>query len=191
MIHLIGLRHPLQTDADLDSEDWSLDVSPKDREAFQRYLKEMAESVKAAVIAEELSESRVQECGDKARSVAHWTADKLGIAHRFCDPDPAERRVLGLRCDRELNEYAEQLANKTGGDFKAIHAHEVRRGFPIRETFWLARLAQFCPNDRSILFLCGADHIDSFTKLLHFSGVDFKVLCRDWGLTLYSPKLLD
>jgi hypothetical protein len=71
-------------------------------------------------------------------------AKNKGIEHRFCDPTAVER---------EENEIEKSDSDK-------------------REQFWLTRI-QDC-KDKNVLFVCGDDHFDSFSKKLNAAGFDVK-----------------
>ena len=83
-------------------------------------------------------------------SVAKLVADCLGLRHLFCDPDAGEREALGI---------------STGSD---------------REDVWASRLKPLAPNDTSIIFLCGANHSDTFKMTLGRWGLHARVHCDDW-----------
>lgn len=60
-------------------------------------------------------------------------------------------------------------------------AIEIARYFPIRERFWLDRLADHW-ND-AVVFICGDGHIESFGRLLQKTLIPFQIVERGIGLT--------
>jgi len=85
-------------------------------------------------------------------SVAKQVAGGLGLRHLFCDPDRGEREALGISTCRD------------------------------REDVWASRLEPLSPNDTSIIFLCGANHSDTFKMTLERRGLHARVHCDDWTL---------
>jgi hypothetical protein len=85
-------------------------------------------------------------------SVAKEVARRLGLRHFFCDPDRDEREALG---------------GSTGVD---------------REAVWASRLEPLSPNETSMIFLCGANHSDTFKRTLERRGLDARIHCGDWTL---------
>jgi hypothetical protein len=70
MIYLIGTRHSLQVWTDATRKGVSLDARPQDVTAFESYLLNSAQSLKADIIAEEASDESVAAYGQGASSVA-------------------------------------------------------------------------------------------------------------------------
>lgn len=81
-------------------------------------------------------------------------ATELRISHLFCDPDERERLLLGIPVT----------------DCPATRSQ--------RESEWLNRLqsASF-----PVLFICGAEHVDSFFEKCEVQGIVTKVIERDWA----------
>jgi hypothetical protein len=97
MIHMIGTDHSkTQFWSDAIRRDASLDTCAAIVERFEAYLRDAATSLKATVIAEEMSKQRVDQMGRGASSVSKKVAEELGLRHAYCDPDLEERRSLGI-----------------------------------------------------------------------------------------------
>ena len=69
---------------------------------------------------------------------------------------------------------------------------EERRQYDIftddhREQFWLRRLSG--PKEEDILFICGDNHIENFSRRLTEAGYSNKILSRRWGFELQDPKV--
>jgi hypothetical protein len=90
MIHIIGTRHSLQYWSDAIRRGEDCDADPATVERFEHYLQDVARSLRATVIAEEMSQQCVEQRQGGA-SVAKQVANRLGLLHLFCDPDQGER----------------------------------------------------------------------------------------------------
>jgi hypothetical protein len=136
MIHIIGTCHKTQICTDLIKRK-ALGAPPLSKvQAFQKYITDAAISLHAAVIGEEMSEDRISAYGYNAGSVAKTVAQRLNIAHVFCEPNQCERQKLGLRAGDEMVEHVNAIVKSTGRAFLEVHSEEVRKQFPIREDFW-------------------------------------------------------
>lgn len=93
-------------------------------------------------------------------SLCKEVAKELGIFHIFCDPNKAEREAFGLP------------------------AKDCPSTWSLREYEWLHRL-----NDVQFpaLFVCGADHVNSFAKKCGDQSINVEVLERDWKPTKIIP----
>lgn len=87
------------------------------------------------------------------RSLCDKVAGELGIAHMFCDPNNRERETLGLP------------------------KIDDRKTWGPREEHWLSRLEGV---EFPILFVCGANHVLSFSKKCLARGISVVVLEDDW-----------
>lgn len=65
--------------------------------------------------------------------------------------------------------------------FLRARATEIARYFPIREAFWLKRLASDL--NREVIFVCGDAHVESFGRQLEERAVPYRVFERGIGLT--------
>ena len=164
MIHLVGTFHELQHTA--EPQRGPSDKVQEGRRDLQAYLRELATRTNPKLIAEEFSQQALD--GLNAKSTVKLVADELGIEHRFCDPNTAERVKLGLphpfldHCDES----------------------EKRRLQRIRETYWLETLSDMINHD--ILFICGADHVSSFAQLLLEKGITAQFEDEYFGQAIYN-----
>jgi hypothetical protein len=81
--HIFQYRHSSETDQHLLAD------------AFLLYLRQVAESFNAQVIAEEFSIEAFADFS-KPPSIAQEVAADLGIEHRYCDPTQSEREKLSI-----------------------------------------------------------------------------------------------
>jgi hypothetical protein len=161
MFHIVGTNHELQHTAKPFRA--LADMVNIARDDLKAYLERLAEEIQPAMIAEEYC----QDLMELAPSNVKRVADNLRIAHRFCDPDVYERERLGLplgihNCDPEREQY-----------------------FAIKECYWLDRLHDVV--DQEVLFVCGAEHVPSFTRLLNERGIAVAVCVEYFGKELFKP----
>lgn len=180
MIHIIGTSHSLQVWTDAKRNGESLDARKETVEAFESYLADVARSLKVDLIAEEASDEWVAAHGHGASSVAKEVAEQLGIQHLFCDPDTDQRHAIGLKVGEEMVSHAMTLSKETGREWADVRDAEIKKGFSIREAVWLERLEGCGANNRSILFVCGADHVDTFSAALDAQKILANIHHRDW-----------
>jgi hypothetical protein len=180
MIHIIGTSHSLQVWTDAIRIGDSLDTTKEAVEAFESYLADVARLVKADLIAEEASAEWVANCGHRASSVAKDVATRLGIQHLFCDPDAGQRQSLGLKVGEELHTHVTKISKETGAEWADVHNAEVNKQFCTREAFWLQRLEGCDSNKRSVVFVCGANHVETFKDRLHSKQILAEIYCADW-----------
>jgi len=101
MIHIIGTCHKTQILTDLVKKK-ALGAAPLSKlKAFRTYLRDVAVSVRAVAIGEEMSADRIAAYGHNAASIAQLAAQELKLAHIFCEPSGDDRRQLGLRAGKE------------------------------------------------------------------------------------------
>jgi hypothetical protein len=180
VIHIIGVRHSLQVWTTSIRNGESLDARREDLEAFESYLTATAEASQAGLLAEEMSEERIEVLGPCATSVAKDVATRLQVEHLFCDPDSNQRRAIGLLVGEELRDQALAVSQKTGREWTDVYAEEIRGQFSVREELWLQRLMEFHLDATSVIFICGADHVDSFRNRLVARGISCDIISRDW-----------
>ncbi len=171
-IHLIGTSHRYQvrqSDADPPCE------------VFRSLVLTAVRAHAVSLIAEEMSLEAVQERGAKA-SVCREVADELQLPHCYCDANRAERAVLGAEDEQAIWHRLSFAAHRgiTHAEIDQLAAPLIRASHDKREYLWLQRL------DREgrfpSLFVCGANHVDTFSALLERQGMRVNVLYRDWAL---------
>ncbi len=164
MIHLVGTYHELQHTGRPGGG--PPDKVQEGRRDLQAYLRELATRTNPKLIAEEFSQQALD--GLNAKSTVKLVADELGIEHRFCDPNTAERVKLGLphpfldHCDES----------------------EKPRLDRIREIYWLETLSDMIDHD--ILFICGEKHVSSFARLLQNNGITAHIEDEYFGQAIYK-----
>jgi hypothetical protein len=147
---------------------------------FQAYLARTARRLDANMIAEEANLEWVMDQGPEAWSVAQRVAEQTGIRHRFCDPNSKERREIGLKTEGELWDKANAISSRTHSDVVEVWKEEVRSNFQAREDFWLRRLKVRSFMKMTTLFVCAAEHADTFKLTSEASNLRARIHCRCW-----------
>ncbi|UJB19195.1 MULTISPECIES: hypothetical protein [Lysobacter] len=139
---------------------------------FAEYLRQIIDANDVAAIAEEMSAAALEEHGLQ-NSVAQEICTRFGIPHALADPGPQEREHLGIQ---QRNEIA--VAGFFGGLSPEEIEARVRRSYDTREEYWIAKLGEL--GAYPMVFICGADHVNSFRDKLLAQGHDAVVLTSNW-----------
>ncbi len=154
MIYLIGVDHKIQHSANLTKRKKKLLAK------FRSYLEDQIKQLEIELLAEEFSAHAVKLC-NVTESTLQSIAKRIGIEHRFCDPDLDERAALGIS----------------------------KSDFDKRELEWVKRINK--SSDRNVLFLCGGNHIVSFMNLLKDSGILVELISDGWGDELVGENIFE
>lgn len=122
---------------------------------FAIYLSKKVKELNIKFIGEEWFEDLLKENG-VTTTVTQDVAHKYIIEHRFCDPNRDERRDI-----RWLSKSDDHL----------------------RENFWLKKIKD--KTGENIIFVCGADHLNSFSTLLKNSGFNCEALPKRFDIVTY------
>ncbi len=163
MVYLLGISHKFQIRTFISVlEGGLMDYDPALARRFEEYLENQVVNIVPYAIGEEESDSKLQDVcqmDDRAYSVAKNVCAKHNVKHVMCDPDRSERDLL----------YAARGVTEDD---------DVRNGWPIREGEWLKRIRPMLPHG-GIIFICGADHVNTFRGKLEQNGETVKILCPD------------
>lgn|GEM_PF-6461387 len=135
------------------------------RNAFLSYLKEKIKELGVTLIAEENSRKALHSFQGSVKTLAH----EIGIEHRFCDPDSAERVEKGISRHNEWK----TPEDKKKADLKG-------------EEIWFEKIADYNGNP---IFICGVCHVRSFQLLLTGKGIRVKILTEDFLGRHYSQNV--
>jgi len=116
----------------------------RDSVVFAFYLSEKIKELNIKLIGEEWFQDLLKENG-VATTATQDVAQRNQVEHRFCDPNRNERSVIGWRSKSDDS---------------------------VREKFWLEKIKDV--TDQNVIFVCGADHLSSFSKLL----TDTRYICE-------------
>jgi len=176
MIHIIGMDRYYQVSTDAKRQA----AAKQEIARFQRYLSTAAKRLGAQMIAEQASEEWIEGHGPGAMSVARRAAVLNNIPHRYCDPDTSERRACGLKAEGELWDIANGIAMRTSRNIVEVWTEEIKKGFQAWENAWLRRLKVRGLNKMAVIFVCGADHAETFKAVLQANGIKARIHCRNW-----------
>ena len=169
MIYLLGTRHYVQ---------WKWDnPGPQLLAKFDRFAKYIADSVRKNTIAAIAEETNHET--DKAKgtqSIAKFIAEgmKPPLYYLPCEPSSEERSALGILTADEITNNA----RLTDGALQQYRDAEILKYFPPREKYWIERLRRLPL--RPVLFICGANHIQTFFPRLIDNGMPSQVISSDW-----------
>ncbi|MFA5894195.1 MAG: hypothetical protein WC851_00290 [Candidatus Shapirobacteria bacterium] len=137
MIYVIGVGHTIQHD--------SLHFFGETHEYIAK-LRQLVHDNNIQLIAEEYSNeaARMDQVTD---SVTKIVADELGVPHRYCDPDSAERRSIG--CHSSDDDHL-----RLGNWFDKIYDK-------ARE---------------QVIFVCGDSHKTDFASLIAGNGFEVMIV---------------
>lgn len=163
-VYVVGTSHNFQTGRDAESEDLK---------AFKNFLHAVCAEKDIRAIAEEMSPEALAESG-ATESTCEAITKELNVQHRYCDPDRNTRARLNIRQHNDLKMLAFQR-DWTEKQLRDNILGEHRK----REIIWLEQIRSL--HQYPVLFVCGANHVESFGDLLLSEGVDFQVLAADWS----------
>lgn len=166
MIYLFGLTHDCQCyNGKNDEQAESLKIE------VNRLLKDN----KITILAEEYNQDALKETNGKQTVLQTIKDDNPILKHIFCEMSAS------MRCDNQIPTrnfiIQKRWLNDQDISDDAVR-EEMRKYYPIREKYWLSKILKH--KDEQILFLCGADHIESFSKLLFDNKIENKTLVEDF-----------
>lgn len=163
---LIGINHADQYPGHKDGRS----------DLFCKFVTKQAISLAVDFIAEEMSREALlkEKVYLSSVEIAAWS---IGVRHRLCDPDSAERKALGIPSFDELREARGFSRYISEREEKQLEADE-RLYWPIREKEWLDRIQG--ANHSSLLFILGAQHVESFARLLEQAQYHVNVISPRW-----------
>lgn len=161
---LLGTSHTFQI-RNSDAQEW---VS----EQFRQLLISLCIEHKANGIAEEMNEVALLE-HNASTTIAKTVALELRIGHQLSDPPPNIRKSLGIQSENYIRAIG-HLKKLSNDDIEA----EILRAYRIRESYWLSQLQIF--NSYPVVFICGANHVESFTSILLGNSCEVIVAAPDW-----------
>lgn len=164
MVIVVGTRHSIQAGADSSYRAASEDL--------KSFLESLCRTYDVQGVAEEMSTEALAEKKCSA-SVPMRLANFLGLEHRLCDPERSERDRLGICQENDIRAQAfSQNWSEAKISSSLVESHTKR------EQYWLGKLRNL--NRWPVVFVCGADHVDSFCALLEQEAFSVHVAAKDW-----------
>lgn len=168
-VFLIGTHHTYQYGV---GSSYDGGCTHEEESAFRHMVEGAARRFAFRGLAEELNEDGLSE-HKVTRSVLQQQAAALGLPHCFCEPGRDERSALGIQQGSDV-----EITGWIRGWSKDELKQHLLAEFNKRETVWFDRLLGF--DKWPILFVCGANHVPSFSSLLQERGVEVEVLETCW-----------
>ena len=163
-VFVVGTEHSIQ--ARMPASDSSL------CDEFLAYVLNQSAQHSVKAIAEEWS-GESADARQATSTIAAEAADALHLSYDSSDPDFATRNSLEIEDRAGVRlELARRRISEIEADERIAVSHERR------ESHWLQRLLQL--HCDPILFVCGAEHVRSFARLLATHGHEAEVLFEDW-----------
>ena len=140
---------------------------------LRTFLEDLCREHKVRAVAEEMSEEALSQHGGAA-SIPMEVARALAITHRLCDPNNAERAKLGILQEADMRARAFPSSLPESEVAARLADSNARR-----EKYWLGQLRGL--DLWPVLFVCGADHVATFCRLLKHEGIATHVVAEDWA----------
>ena len=169
-VFVLGTSHPLQCGAAECGADRISLLEQKIRRALSKH------GIRR--IAEQMSDDGFRErAGDEAARgtvCQHIAPDDVPV--HFVDLGAKERGCLSLSDDNIVGFVLEHVEDNS-------ELAELRESFTVlcgevRERVWVARVLS--GDEWPVLFVCGADHAVSVSRLFERVGVQTTIICRDF-----------
>jgi hypothetical protein len=174
MIYLIGINnHGLQHNG-INCESLIM------RNKFCKFLEDKIRKYNITLVVEEFNDDALKISRANIATI-QTLADKMKVKHLFCEPSIQERQnkdifssgeilhnKLGIKFERTLDESEQKIFDK-----------EIKKSFNTRERIWFEKIKKH--TYKTIIFICGADHIKSFESLLIDKGYKSGVIIKYWG----------
>lgn len=157
-VYLLGVYHNFQT------EPYAM---------FSDYVRDLCSRKHIMSIAEEMNRDALRDAKVQQSTVEELAAE-LSLPHSYCDPDAQQRRqcsILGKR-DIEIRQWLDGLSDDDAASQNAVHTEK-------REKYWLEQMKPMYADP--MLFVCGIDHLLSFSKVLADAGFVVEVLEKQWA----------
>lgn len=159
MIYIHGINHNTQHRGN------GSDVEGASR--LETFVEDFYGKKNISILGEEFSEEACEYSSVKS-SVCLEISKRLPLLrHIYCDPSSSERQKLGIPSQDELvKQVKKDLGVKIfmGKESNDYYDRLRSQYHDIREMFWLAKLEPY--KGKKILFVCGSDHVDSFSAML-------------------------
>lgn len=166
-VYILGTSHRYQF------RDSGIRISEHQR--FDKMIRQYVKDLDICGIAEECNHEALANLGIQKSSVEDIAA-KLSLPHHYCDPDMKTRNSLGIYQENRIRALAhlhdEELSEE-------VIQRRTRESLIRREHYWANELKAL--NIWPVLFVCGANHAQSFATVLDIHGLIGVIKEQDWG----------
>jgi len=176
-IHLLGASHTNAQSSPSGKPE--TDVQRNYVDTLTRIIRDVG----GEYVAEEYSEEAEKE--SNRLSLTPRVAAENGVKHRFCDPTKEKRKLIGYVGQQELHLHISMhdddwnISNDEAR--RKSWALDIGKYFERRERFWLDKIADL--KGKTVVFVCGEAHVDTFSKLLEAANWQVHVAVRGIGVT--------
>lgn len=171
MIYILGTSHDYQ---------W------KYSSTFNDQILTIISQYKIKCIAEEFS-LEACEINNIRNSILFEIASEMKLKHLYCDPNPEERKLLGIPNAGTIKDIHGGIIKQHILDLKTNQIHENPEYFqrkkeiepklwPKRENEWIKRIITNCDINQNILMVIGKDHTKTFTNRLLELQINFELV---------------
>jgi hypothetical protein len=141
--------------------------------AFMSLLQITCRQYQIRAIAEEMSPEALSKDGQQESTCKH-VADSLRLSRRYCDPNLAKRRELGI-IEKDDIHWQKFYENLTDEEVRK----KIRAEYEKREGWWLKELNNL--GVFPVLFICGAKHAKPFAELVSQNNLSCEILYKNWS----------
>ncbi len=165
VVYILGTCHAYQRNDDK--------CEPSAIEEFRQYLKFVCQLHGIKAIGEEMSISALEE-NNRTQSVpAKFAQDFDNLPHKYCDPERNIQELMGISPPHVIK----YLANRNKCSKEETQKQEWNENLK-REPCWLCQIQDL--NIFPLLFICGSDHVESFSKLLSAASFIVHIAHNKW-----------
>lgn len=164
MLYIFGTSHEYQRP---DSK-----LAKNQVAAFEGELIKICSKLSICVLAEENNIEAQKERG-LPDSLTWKVAQSISISHLYCDPDRVQRNEAGIRQANDV-----RIAGFLDDLDEDEIAAQIDDSYKLRELFWLNEIGRI--GMWPVLFVCGANHVQSLAEQAGSMGIQVHVLYEDW-----------
>lgn len=128
-------------------------------------------------LAEEMNDECLQRENGAQESICRKMANDLGKTHTMCEPNTFEKQQIGY-VDKSWVEFVSEDETGCNEKINVAFTEFHKKQWHIRENFWLEKLQPHFSDN--VLFVCGANHANRFSKLLKSKRIRNRVICKRW-----------
>lgn len=184
-IHLIGAHHTNAQSSPSGKPETDV------QRCYADTLATVIREVGAQWVAEEYSKEAEEE--SKRLSLTPRIAVANGVEHRFCDATKEERKKIRYVGQQELHLHISMHDDDWNISNEEARlkswALDIGKYFEKRERFWLDKITDL--KEKTVVFVCGEAHVDTFRKRLEAAGWQVHVAARGIGITGEDTRNVD
>ena len=168
----------------LERTDWPKEKLERYKQALEKDREDWDQHKKRLESKEWIKEELMR-CGEalewhkERMSIPQRVAKELSLKPLPCDPNRGQRTKLGIFHENDLR--IQPFLNSSPPMSEDEIQRQILEGHRKRERYWLEQLQQeVSESEYPVLFICGAKHVDTFSKLLEEHDFNVICICKDW-----------